>query len=365
MVPRGGPDRLLKSETQDEPNLPDQRPNAKSHQQFTGLTNRILPLLMSFPTHLEELLFDTTKILSALPGDLKNLVHPDHPLRLQTSLKIGGPAALLCEVQNPEHCLRFQEIAYQQQWPLFVLGGGSNILAADEGFPGLVLHLATKGFQHHGDTLVVGAGLDFDDLIGRSLSAGLTGLEFASGIPGTLGGAIMGNAGCYGHEISEFLVEATTLGTDGLIHQRGPEDFGFDYRSSTLRESGEILLEATLVLKKAETTEAHQVRKERIRDRQNKHPVNLPSAGSWFRNLPAPAPGERRVAAGSLLEKVGAKNMAEGDARVFAGHANMIINTGQATCRQVQQLAQRMKAAVRKKFQVDLIQEVRYLGPPE
>lgn len=310
-------------------------------------------------------MFDVDKILSGLPDNLKTLVHQGQSLRQRTTLQVGGPAALLCEARNTDQARRFQEIASHHHLPFFILGAGSNILASDDGFPGLVLRVATADFQISGDTILAGAGLDFDEVIRRSLNSGLCGLEFASGIPGTLGGAIMGNAGCYGHEISEFLIEATTLAPDGTIIQRGPEDFGFSYRSTSLRESGEILLQAKLKLTTGGTEEAMAVREEKISDRLNKHPQNLPSAGSWFRNIPGATADGRRTAAGTLLEKVGAKEMQEGDASVFEGHANIIVNTGQATCEQVQNLAQRMKNAVWESFQIKLIQEVRLLAPPE
>ena len=308
-------------------------------------------------------MFSVEKILSGLPENIKTLIHQEQPLRQRTTLRIGGPATLLCEVQNTEQARWFQEIASHNEIPFFILGGGSNILAADEGFQGLVMRMATDEFIPSGEVLIAGAGLDFDDVINRSLASGLSGLEFASGIPGTLGGAIMGNAGCYGHEIGEFLIEALTLAPDGTIRKRGPEDFGFSYRATSLRDSGEILLQATLRLTPGGVDEALKIRQEKIRDRQNKHPQDLPSAGSWFRNLPAPAPGQRRIAAGSLLEEAGAKEMRQGDARVFAGHANMIVNTGHASCSDVQKLAHRMKEAVWEKFQVELVQEVRHLPP--
>ncbi len=328
------------------------------------LTDSQDPILMGFQRNREARLIDTEKILSGLPDELKKLVLQGQSLKQRTTLQIGGPAALLCEVQNTEHAQRFQEICFNNNLPLFVLGGGSNILAADEGFPGMVLRVSTQEFLPAGDTLVAGAGLDFDTLISRSLASGLSGLEFASGIPGTLGGAIMGNAGCYGHEIGEFLVEAITLAPDGTIKRRGPEDFGFQYRATSLAGSGEILLQATLKLTSGGVEAATNIRDEKIADRQRKHPQNLPSAGSWFRNLPPAVQGQRRVAAGSLLEKVGSKDMHEGDARVFQGHANMIVNTGSASCKQVQKLARRMQDAVWDKFQVKLVQEVRHLGPP-
>lgn len=204
--------------------------------------------------------------------------------------------------------------------------------------------------------------MGFDDLIISCLDHGLTGLEFASGIPGTLGGALVGNAGCYGHEIGNFLVEALVLRRDGTLAHLGPEDFAFDYRTTKLRESGDVVLEVTLKLNKGDTHAAGESRQEKLLDRQSKHPVNIPSAGSWFRNLPPASPGGRRQAAGELLEKAGAKSMQEGDAHVFPGHANMIVNMGKATSADIQTLAGRMSKAVWEKFKVRLEAEVRYLG---
>ncbi len=281
-----------------------------------------------------------------------------------TSLRVGGPAALVCSVQTPEEALRFQDICFNLGAPSYILGEGSNVLAPDEGFPGVILHVATRDLDIRGDTVRVGTGLAFDRLIQESLRDGLTGLEFASGIPGTLGGALVGNAGCYGHEIGEFLVEATVLRRDGQLETVGPEAFGFRYRATSLRETGDLVLDATLVLRRGDSTAAQAVRQEKLDDRRAKHPVDLPSAGSWFRNLP-PAPGQtRRQAAGYYLEQAGAKEMREGDARVFPGHANMIVNGGSATSAQIRTLAGRMHQAVLDRFGLDLVEEVRTLGRP-
>ncbi len=306
---------------------------------------------------------DLDKYLARLPGELAARVQQRHHLRQATTLQVGGPADLFCPARTTDQAQRFQELAAEADLPLFILGGGSNILADDEGFRGLVLRIETTDFQPRGTLVTVGAGLGFDDLIHRTLQEGLCGLEFASGIPGTVGGAVMGNAGCYGHEIGEFIREAVTLGPDGRVRRRGPEDFGFRYRATDLRESGEILLEVVLELERADTAAAGEIRREHLADRARKHPGDVPSAGSWFRNLPPPQPGDRRVAAGRLLEEVGAKDFVEGDARVFPKHANMIINAGRATSAQVRALASRMRQAVWDRFEVRLIQEVRYLGP--
>ncbi len=302
-------------------------------------------------------------LVESLPGDMQSQVRQSVPLNSLTTLRVGGPASILCRVGNPEQAVRFQALALERDIPFFILGGGSNVLADDRGFRGLILHVSTENFDLKGDTIRAGTGVSFDGLIERTLDAGLTGLEFASGIPGTLGGALVGNAGCYGHEIGEFLVEALLLRPDGRLETVGPEDFGFRYRETDLRETGTIVLEAVLKLQRGDVDQAASLRREKILDRRTKHPVDLPSAGSWFRNLPPAEQGGRRRAAGVLLEQAGAKDMIEGDARVFAKHANMIINTGGATSADVLKLAARMKSGVLEKFGIQLVEEVRYLEP--
>ncbi len=302
-------------------------------------------------------------LLESLPLDLQSQVRQSVPLKSLTTLQVGGPAALVCPVRNPEQALRFQALALDRQIPLFILGGGSNVLADDRGFRGLILHVTAGNLDRKGETIRAGAGISFDDLIERTLDMGLTGLEFASGIPGTLGGALVGNAGCYGHEIGEFLIEALLLRPDGRLETVGPEEFGFRYRETDLRETGTVILEAVLRFQRGDLDQATNLRRAKILDRRAKHPVDTPSAGSWFRNLPPAEPGGRRRAAGILLEQAGAKGMSEGDARIFAKHANMIINAGRATSANVLKLAARMKTAVQEKFGVSLVEEVRYLEP--
>ncbi len=302
-------------------------------------------------------------LVESLSRDLQSQVQQSVPLNSLTTLGVGGPASILCRVGNPDQAVRFQALALERDIPFFILGGGSNVLADDRGFRGLILHVSTENIDLKGDTIRAGTGVSFDALIERTLDLGLTGLEFASGIPGTLGGALVGNAGCYGHEIGEFLVEALLLRPDGRLETVGPEDFGFRYRETDLRETGTIVLEAVLKLQRGDVDQAASLRREKILDRQSKHPVDLPSAGSWFRNLPPAEQGGRRRAAGVLLEQAGAKDMSEGDARVFAKHANMIVNTGGATSADVLKLADRMKSAVLEKFGIQLVEEVRYLEP--
>lgn len=286
------------------------------------------------------------------------------PLRELTTFRIGGPAGLVGTVKNAEQARRFLDFAHQNGLPWVGLGGGSNILADDAGYAGLVLHVATDAFAVAGESVRIGAGLDFDAVIARTLAEGLVGLEFASGIPGTVGGALVGNAGCYGHEIGEFLVEATVLRPDGRIVTLGPEDFGFAYRTSALKEKPDLVLDLTLRLGRGDLTAAAAERQEHLDDRRRKHPWDIPCAGSYFKNLPPERPGERRRAAGRLLEAAGAKAMREGDAEVFEKHANIIVNRGAARAIDVLRLAARMKRAVREQFGEELSEEVRHLVAP-
>ncbi len=304
---------------------------------------------------------DVQRLLKTLSSEDQDLVRPGVRLCELTTLRVGGPATLVCPVHNPEQARRFHGLAKENDIPLFILGGGSNVLADDRGFDGIVLKIAADRLHQQGEIITAGAGLDFDHLIARSLDLGLTGLEFASGIPGTLGGAVVGNAGCYGHEIGEFLVDAVILRPDGRVATVGPEAFGFRYRETDLRETGHVVLEVRLRLQRGDVHAAAATRAEKIADRRHKHPVELPSAGSWFRNLPAPTAGARRQAAGQLLEQAGAKALREGDAHVFAKHANMIVNMGNAGSDDILRLAARMKQAVQEKFGVALTEEVRYL----
>jgi UDP-N-acetylmuramate dehydrogenase len=286
-------------------------------------------------------------------------------LRELTTLRIGGAAGLVCRVQNVDQAREFQAFAIHHGLAYDRLGGGSNLLADDAGYPGLILKVETAAFNRRGDTIRAGAGLPFDDLIAATLREGLVGLEFASGIPGTLGGAVVGNAGCYGHEIGEFVREATVLTPDGRVVTVGPADFGFTYRDSALKATRAVVLDIVLQLTTGDVDQAIARRDELIADRRQKHPWAEPTAGSWFKNLPPAEPGGRRRPAGALLEAVGAKDMRVGDAAVFARHANIIVNVGLATSADVLELASRMRTAVQAAFGVNLEPEVRHLAPAD
>ena len=283
------------------------------------------------------------------------------PLAPWTTLRIGGPAALLCRASNPGQVTEFLEFADRHALPVLVLGGGSNLLVDDRGFAGLVLHPDLTGYAREGEVVTAGAGWPLDRLVAHTLADGLTGLEFASGIPGTLGGAVAGNAGCYGREIGELVESVTLLDRDGRTRQWGRDDLGFGYRRSRLQRDDGVILAVRLRLARGDTAAAAAERAAHLADRRRKHPVRLPCAGSYFRNLPPAAPGGRRRAAGALLEAVGAKRLRCGDAGVYHKHANIIVNRGRARARDVLRLAAAMREKVRERFGVELCEEVRFV----
>lgn len=300
--------------------------------------------------------------LRALRDDHPETVLLAAPLRDLTTLRIGGPAVALCRVQTIDQARRFLEYLDGRGVARLCLGAGSNVLADDRGFDGAVLRMEIDTFIVSGETVLAGAGMPFDAVIERSLAAGLIGLEFASGIPGTLGGALVGNAGCFGRELGEFLLEALLLRADGRLQTVGPEAFAFGYRRSALQGGPDLVLQAKLRLRRAPTEAAWRERQERRRIRREKHPTTEPCAGSWFKNLEPEAPGGRRRPAGELLDLAGAKSMRVGGAAVYAKHANIIINACGATSAEVTALAGMMAAAVRERFGVQLQPEVRTLA---
>lgn len=299
----------------------------------------------------------------------KNLDLPDQvlvaqPLSGLTTFRIGGPAGLVCRVKNVDDAQRFLETAWNAGGTWTCLGGGSNILADDAGYDGVVLLVETRSFEVRHDVVQVGAGWEFDALVARTLAERLTGLEFASGIPGTIGGALVGNAGCYGREIGDLLLEATVLRRDGKVETLGPEDFAFTYRDTALKARGDLVLDLTLALSRGSLDAAVAERDQHLADRRRKHPWREACAGSYFKNLPPLTPGQRRRAAGVLLEQVGAKTMREGNALVYHKHANIIVNRGGARSADILALATRMKSAVHDRFGVVLEEEVRHLVTP-
>ncbi len=295
------------------------------------------------------------------------------PLRHHTTFRIGGPADFYFAARTPEQLVTALRAGTEAGVPVFLLGGGSNLLVSDEGFRGLVVRNAIESVEFDGAVAQAGCGADFLDFIYQCRDRSLAGLEFAAGIPGTLGGAIYGNAGCYGEDIGSFLVECTHVMPDGSVVETQPAAwYQFAYRDSRLKREPRVLLTCLIRLARGDRDAIQKVIDEKLEIRRVKHPQWRiePTAGSYFKNLPPDwqmpdarhSPGTRRVPAGQLLDAVGCRGLRVGDAMVFAKHANIIVNAGHATARDVLELAEIMKARVRERFGVTLEEEVMYLA---
>ena len=295
------------------------------------------------------------------------------PLRLHTTFRIGGPADFFYVARRPEGLVAALRAGHELGLPVFLLGGGSNLLVSDAGLRGLVVRNACEEIEFEGAVAHVGCGADFLGFVERCRDRSLAGLEFAAGIPGTIGGALYGNAGCYGQDIGSHVIDCTHVTPDGAtIETRPAAWYEFGYRDSRLKRDPRVLLSCRLQLAAGERAAIQREMDEKLEIRRVKHPDwrSEPTAGSYFKNLPPDwqrpgakhSPGTRRVAAGQLLEECGCRGLRVGDAVVFARHANMIVNAGNATAADVLALAREMKSRVRERFGVTLEEEVMFLG---
>ena len=289
----------------------------------------------------------------------------EEPLREHTSLHIGGPAALFATVRDAASAGRLIAAAAGRGVPVFVLGGGTNVLVSDEGFKGLVFRTEFLGIEVAPDCCLVrvGASVPAASLVQHTVDAGLAGLEFAAGLPGSVGGAVAGNAGCFGASFGERLIDAEVIFPDGRGEVVAPDWFRFEYRKSSAQERGVTIANASFAVAPGDREALQAAAQEHLALRRTKHPpVGAHTAGSYFKNLPPLKEGERRRAAGILLDQVGAKEVRVGDAAVFEKHANIIVNLGSATARDVLTLEARLKELVRERFGVELEPEVRFIG---
>ncbi|MFO7866002.1 MAG: UDP-N-acetylmuramate dehydrogenase [Candidatus Aminicenantes bacterium] len=275
--------------------------------------------------------------------------------------RIGGPADCFYNARSVPELIQAAEAAQKMKCPLFLMGGGFNLLFDDGGFRGLIVKNSASGIKRISqEKLKVFSGTPLPDLIRFCIREGLGGAEFLAGIPGTLGGAVSGNAGAFDHAIGELISQAVLLKKNGSIRTVGRGYFQFGYRDSLLKKTGEVVLEAVLELGKKECRLVRDEVNRVLAARKGKHPPwGIACAGSYFKNPVLPS--GKKVPAGYLLEKSGAKKLKVGDAEVYRKHANFIINKGNASCRDVRALAEEMRRRVKNKFHFNLEEEVIYL----
>jgi len=281
----------------------------------------------------------------------------NEPMASHTTFKTGGPADWMVLPHTADELVSVLRALREEKMPYTVIGRGSNLLVSDEGYRGAIVKLA-DGFDNitvRGNTVTAEAGAALKTLCLESIRAGLRGLEFAGGIPGSLGGAVYMNAGAYDGEIKDFLVSARVLDKDLNIREVPAEALGLSYRRSAVGEEGYIVLDAAFALEKGDAQASLDKMNEFNARRREKQPLAWPSAGSTFKR---PA-GHY---AGPLIEECGLKGFTIGGAQVSEKHAGFIINTGEAYSRDIYELILHVKETVRKETGVLLEPEVRLLG---
>lgn len=287
------------------------------------------------------------------------LIRSKVPLASHTSYRVGGPAEWYVAPKNLNEIRASLEWATQRGLSTTLLGGGSNLLISDRGLSGLVI--GTRGLRHtHFDPatgrLDVAAGESLPRLAWKAARLGWRGLEWAVGIPGTVGGAVVMNAGAHGSSTAEILIQAEVLSRSGELEVLTPKDLGYRYRTSNLQNSDRIVLQATFQLKPgADPAKVWADTSEQLHQRRSSQPYHLPSCGSVFRN-PGPKP------AGWLIEQAGLKGYQIGGAQVAERHANFIVNCGGATATDIFQLIRHVQERVEQRWSYLLEPEVRIVG---
>jgi UDP-N-acetylmuramate dehydrogenase len=294
-----------------------------------------------------------------------------------TTFKIGGPAEHFVIAKNIEEVQEAVKWAKENNHPIFMLGGGSNLLISDQGIKGLVIKLDLQNIEFDNNKITVGAGVILTFLLNQSLEHSLVGLEFATGIPGTVGGAIRGNAGTYDQAMNDVVTSIKYLDEDFVIQEMDTAGAEFAYRHSIFKTKPYIILEAQLELKTGDVQAVQQLIRERLQHRQANHPTQ-PSAGCIFKNVSFEEVDiddlakrgveiekfskSKQIPSGYLIEKVGLKGKQIGGAQVSEQHANYIINTGNATAEDVIMLISLIKQQIRDKYGVQLIEEVQFIN---
>lgn len=279
------------------------------------------------------------------------------PMFRHTTFEIGGPADWMALPSTTAETAAVIRIASQWAIPLTVIGKGSNLLIRDKGIRGVVLKIgdAMSALRCEGETVVAEAGALLTDVSKFAAQSGLTGLEFAVGIPGSIGGGVFMNAGAYDGEISSVVDQVTAVGPDGTVQICSATDIRFGYRHTIFQENHCVICEIRLKLHFGEREKIASVMADLTRRRESRQPLEWPSAGSTFRRPPG-------FFAGTLVEQAGCKGLRCGNAQVSEKHAGFIINAGQASAADVQELIHEVQERVKQHSGVDLWPEVIILG---
>lgn len=282
----------------------------------------------------------------------------DEPMKLHTTFKIGGPADCLIFPASLEETEKVLALVHEYQLPLTILGNGSNVLVQDKGIRGVVVKFARPmaKIRHEGCRIIAGAGALLKDVSEAAAQNSLTGLEFACGIPGSIGGAIFMNAGAYDGEMKNVADVVRTVDREGHIHTYSRDELELGYRHSRFQDNGEAIVEVELLLKEGDAKAIRAKMDDFTERRESKQPLEMPSAGSTFKR-------PKGYFAGTLIQETGLKGLQVGGAQVSTKHAGFVVNaTGDATAADVRGLIHEVQQRVYAKHGVMLHPEVRIIG---
>ncbi len=305
---------------------------------------------MEYQSKINELYKDMTLNVSGR-------VLKDEPLKNHTYFKIGGPADILAEPENTEDLKAVLKLIKKHGVDCFIIGNGTNLLVSDDGYRGVIVKIGEKFdyFSKVENKVTVGAGTLLSVLAKYLARESLAGFEFASGIPGYMGGAVYMNAGAYGGEMKDVVKKVTCIDLDGNLYEFTNEEMEFSYRHTRVTDSGLIVLEAELELTFGNKDEIMEIIRDLNEKRTTKQPLNLPSAGSTFKR---PANGY----ASKLIEDAGLKGLRYKGAMVSDKHSGFVVNCDNATCEDVLGLMRIVISTVNDKFGIILEPEIKIVG---
>jgi len=300
------------------------------------------------------------------------------PMAKHTNFRIGGPATWFVEVRTIEELQHAITAARDAGVGFFVFGGGSNMLVSDQGYDGLMIKIGMRSYEIQGNRVRAEAGVLSSALARATANRGLKGLEWAISLPGTIGGAVRGNAGCHGGEVKDNLVQVEVL-RGGKIVELTNEELGFAYRESAIKHSDDIVLAATFELQETEADELKSQLDHYLMERKRSQPFDAGSAGCMFKNydikddeelqrisekvdLPLEMSKSRRLSAGWLIDQLDLKGKQIGGAKISEVHGNFLVNTGEATADHVVQLIAFVKTRARDEYGILLEEEVKLVG---
>lgn len=287
----------------------------------------------------------------------KGTVLTEEPMSRHTSFQIGGPAEIFVQPATGDEVRQAICLAKEEQIPFFVVGNGSNLLVSDDGFRGMIVQIGRnlQEISVEDNVIYAQAGALLSRVARTALEHGLTGMEFAAGIPGSLGGAVAMNAGAYGGEMKDILTDAEVLTPDGEIKILSLEELDLSYRHSCIFDEDYIVLSVHLQLEQGDTTVIRNRMDELARARREKQPLEYPSAGSTFKR-------PEGYFAGALIQDAGLKGYTVGGAQVSEKHSGFVVNRGGATAEEVLFLIKQVQKKVKSRFGVTMEPEVRMVG---